>query len=58
MLTYEHEEIYKVKQDGKIIGEIRSEGFQYRYWPKGVTKVERAGDAMLTPQAVMRSLEG
>ncbi len=30
MLTYEHEEIYKVKQDGKVIGEIRSEGFQYR----------------------------
>jgi hypothetical protein len=57
MLTYEHQEIYIVKNDGKIIGEICSKGFGYRYWPKGVTNIKYAGTKMSSVDCVKKSLE-
>lgn len=58
MLTYEYQEIYKVKQDGKLLGEIRSEGFGYRYWPKGVKNVNLASSLFSSLSELQRLLEG
>lgn len=58
MLTYEYQEIFKVKQDGKLLGEIRSEVGGYRYWPKGVKNVFLASTLFSTTSELKRLLEG
>ena len=69
MITYSPQGksgVIEVQLEGKNIGQIRTETAPfgspvdkiYRYWPKGINSVARAGHAFASLAACKRSLEG